>query len=531
MSTETLRSFVYGEWVAGAGRAAKLVDPSTEETLAETSTEGVDFGRALDHARSKGGPALRAMTFAQRGELLKKLANSLHGQRDALLDMAMANGGNTRSDAKFDVDGAIGTLAYYAELGASLGDARAFVDGDAVNLGRSSRVTGQHLLSPRHGVALHVNAFNFPAWGLAEKAAAALLAGVPVVTKPATATALVAHRVVELFVASGALPDGALSLVCGSAGDLVSRLTGQDVLAFTGGSATAAMLRGDASVVGANVHVNVEADSLNAAVLGPDVERGGDTWQLWLNDVVRDITQKAGQKCTAIRRVFVPEALYEAAVEDLADRLSGVRFGDPRAEGVTMGPVSTAAQLREVRAGLDKLTASGAKVVLGGSGAVDGHGAPAGKGYFVAPTLLRLDDASQGDAVHGHEVFGPSATVIPYRDVSEVAAMVARGGGCLVSSVYTEDRAFASALVACHRAVPRARGGGERQGRGRVARAGRRPPAARSRRPGSRGRRRGARGIAGSERVPPAHGGAGLRALRRRGDAGVGALRVSASAR
>lgn len=447
MSTVTLRNYVCGEWIEGTGRASVLVDPSTEEPLAETSTEGVELLRALDYARSYGGPALRAMTFAERGELLKSLAGALHSQRDALLDLAMANGGNTRSDAKFDIDGAIGTLSYYAELGASLGATRAFVDGDAINLGRSSRVTGQHLLSSRHGVAVHINAFNFPAWGMAEKAAAALLAGVPVVTKPATATALVAHRVMELCVSSGALPNGALSLVCGPARDLLSGLTGQDVLAFTGGSATAAALRVEPAIVRANVHVNVEADSLNAAVLGPEVSRGGDTWQLWLNDVVRDITQKTGQKCTAIRRVFVHESVFETAIEDLAERLSSVRYGDPRAEGVTMGPVATASQLREVSVGITALIASGAACVMGGPHRAEGHGTPSGKGYFIAPTLLRLDRPSGADPVHDLEVFGPVATVIPYRTTAEVIAMVSRGGGSLVSSVYTEDRGFVTELV------------------------------------------------------------------------------------
>jgi oxepin-CoA hydrolase/3-oxo-5,6-dehydrosuberyl-CoA semialdehyde dehydrogenase len=443
----TLQSYVSGRWVTGTGRPATLVNPSTEEAVAEASSEGVDFGAALAHARAAGGPALRAMSFAQRGAMLKSLAAAVHARRDELLDLAMRNGGNTRGDAKFDVDGAAGTLGAYAELGASLGDARLFLDGDAINLGRSSRVSGQHVLTPRAGVAVHVNAFNFPAWGIGEKAAVALLAGMPVIAKPATATALVAHRIMQLFVESGALPEGALQFIAGGAGDLIDRLGAQDVLAFTGGGSTGIMLRGKANLLAASTHVNVEADSLNAALLGPDVARGSETWDVFLADVARDITQKTGQKCTAIRRVFVPAAVLDAVEEDLAERLSTVRVGNVLAEGVTMGPVATLSQLRDARVGIAKLVASGARVVLGGDGAVAGVGAPEGKGYFVAPTLLRLDDNRQGDAVHAHEVFGPVATLVPYDTVADAVALVHRGDGSLVSSVYTDDRAVAAEAV------------------------------------------------------------------------------------
>lgn len=443
----TLQSYVCGRWVTGSGRPATLVNPSTEEALAEANSDGVDFGEALDFAREKGGPALRARTFAERGAILKGLANAIHAKRDELLDLAMRNGGNTRGDAKFDVDGAAGTLAAYAEFGAALGDARFLLDGEAIHLGRSSRIAGQHVLTPRTGVAVHVNAFNFPAWGLAEKAAVALLAGMPIIAKPATATALLAHRIMELFVASGALPEGALQFIAGGAGDLIDRLGSQDVLAFTGGGSTGTMLRAKVNLLASATHVNVEADSLNAALLGHDVERGSETWDVFLADVARDMTQKTGQKCTAIRRVFVPEAMLDAAQEDLADRLAGVRVGNVSADGVTMGPVSTAAQLRDARAGIAKLVESGARVVLGGAAPVAGHGAPEGKGYYVAPTLLRLDDSAKGDAVHEHEVFGPVATLIPYRSIAEAVSLVHRGGGSLVSSVYTDDRGVATEAV------------------------------------------------------------------------------------
>ncbi len=443
----TLKSFVCDRMVAGSGRPAVLVNPSTEEPVAEAGSEGVDFAAALAFARDVGGPALRSRTFAQRAEMLRAMAQAIHAKRDELLDLAMRNGGNTRSDAKFDIDGASGTLTAYADLGQSLGECRWLADGEPVNLGRSSRVSGQHVLVARAGVAVHVNAFNFPAWGLAEKAAVALLAGMPVISKPATATGLVSYRIVELLVESGALPPGALSFIAGATGDLIDRLGGQDVLAFTGGHSTGLMLRSKPNLLVSSAHVNIEADSLNAAVLGPDVERGGDSWGVFLADVTRDLTQKTGQKCTAIRRVFVPRERLEAVLEDLTDRLSTVRVGDPTADGVTMGPVSTASQLREVRDGIAKLTADGARVVLGGADPVKGHGAPEGKGYFVAATLLAVDDSSRVSAVHEHEVFGPVATVVPYDSAEEAVALVRRGGGGLVSSVYTEDRAFAADVV------------------------------------------------------------------------------------
>jgi 3,4-dehydroadipyl-CoA semialdehyde dehydrogenase len=439
---ETLRSYIAGEWVAGTGKPATLVNPSTEEPLAETGTEGVDFGAALRFARERGGPALFALTFRERGELLRGMSRAIHDKRDELIELAMKNGGNTRSDAKFDIDGASGTLAAYADLGAELGERRWLLDGDAVQLGRSPRFVGQHILLPRRGAAVHINAFNFPAWGLAEKAACALLAGMPVVSKPATSTAVVAHRIMQLVVDAKVLPAGALQFVCGSPGDLLSRLDGQDVLAFTGGGSTAATLRALAPVVKDSVRVNIEADSLNAAILGLDVEPGSDTYNMFLRDVARDITQKTGQKCTAIRRIFVPEAHVERVVEDLADRLGQTVTGNPEADGVSMGPLATASQLRDVREGIERLDGEAKRVV--GGGAFEPVGAPKGKGYFVPPTLFLHSDAAKARAVHEHEVFGPVGTVLAYSDTATMTEWVRRGGGGLVSSLYSDDRGFSA---------------------------------------------------------------------------------------
>lgn len=441
-----LGSYLEGKWIKGKGKGAELVNPATEEVLATTSTDGLDFGAALAFARDKGGPALRAMTFAQRGEMLRAMSRAIHAKRDELLSIAQANGGNTRGDAKFDVDGASGTLAAYADLGAELGETRVLADGDAIQLGRGARLFGQHVYSPRHGVAVHVNAFNFPAWGLAEKGATALLAGMPVITKPGTSTALVAHRMMEIFVEDKLLPEGALSLVCGSAGDLLGRLGGQDVIAFTGSSVTAAKLREGASVLRNGTHINVEADSLNAAVLGLDVEEGSDVMNLFLADIAREMQQKTGQKCTAIRRIYVPRAKVEAVIELLAERLAAIKVGDPTSEGVTMGPVATAQQIRDVRDGVKKLE-SCAKIVFGSTTDVTPIGVPAGKGFFTGPVLLHAADPKADDAVHTHEVFGPVATVIPYDDVTSAASLVAAGGGGLVTSIYADDKDFIRAAV------------------------------------------------------------------------------------
>ena len=454
---QTLSSYVRGEWVEGDGPGATLVNPTTEEALATTSTAGVDMGGALAWARDVGGASLRAMTFGERGAMLGALAQAVRDAREELLDLSTANGGATRGDAKFDVDGAAFTLASYAELGERLGDARLILDGESVSLGRTPRWSGQHIYTSRPGVAIHINAFNFPAWGLAEKAAAALLAGMPVVSKPATATSLVSWVMMRRMVDTGALPKGALSLICGGVGDLLDHVQEQDVLAFTGSGDTAASLRSLRTVVGRSVAVNVEADSLNAAILGPDVtELISDTGGLFVGDVVRDMTQKAGQKCTAIRRIVVPEAQVDDVCEALAERLGGIRVGDPAASGVRVGPVATRRQHDDVRAGIDKLAAE-TDSVFGGSGGLSdlaqdlvGVDDP-GKGYFVGPVLRRLrpgGTVADAPSLHAREVFGPVATVIPYDGTAGGAAEIVRlGAGGLVASGYTNDRAFAVDLI------------------------------------------------------------------------------------
>jgi len=448
-----LHSYLKGEWVRGRGdvHAAALVNPASEDVLANVSTDGIDFKSALTYARDRGGASLRRMTFASRGELLRAMSRAIHAHRDELITTAIANGGNTRSDAKFDIDGASGTLAAYADIGVELGDTNVIADGESVQLGRGARLFGAHMFVPRDGVAVHINAFNFPAWGLAEKAAVALLAGVPVISKPATSTALVAEQIVRIFTNEKLIPDGAFSFIAGGTGDLLGMLTGQDILAFTGSSTTAASLRGGKAILTNSVRTNVEADSLNSAVLGPDVEAGSDVMNLFINDVVRDMTQKTGQKCTAIRRVYVPSAMLDDVIGRISERLAAIRVGDPARDDVAMGPVATAQQLKDVSEGIVRATTECATVVCGGPKRIDGIGcgaAASGKGYFIEPTLLVNKSPSATDPIHTHEVFGPVATVMPYDGSSaHAAALVRAGDGGLVASVYSDDKEFLKSLI------------------------------------------------------------------------------------
>jgi oxepin-CoA hydrolase/3-oxo-5,6-dehydrosuberyl-CoA semialdehyde dehydrogenase len=427
-----LKSYLAGQWVAGSASPQTLLNPATEEPLATASSDGLDLRPALAYARTKGGPALGALTFAERGALLKAMADAMQGERDRLLELGIANGGNTRSDAKFDVDGAISTLLHYADISSQLGEGKFLADGEGVQLGRSARFHGQHISVPRRGVAVHINAFNFPAWGFAEKAAVALLAGMPVLSKPATSSAMVAHRIMEILAERKILPDGALSLLVGAPGELVSLLGAQDVLAFTGSGDTGARIRSARNVIEFSVRINVEADSLNAAVLGADVESRSDMYELFLKDVVRDMTQKAGQKCTAIRRIVVPRGLLSAVQEDLIELLTAVKVGNPADEEVRMGPLATASQLSDACEGVVRL---GGNVVFGKK-----ERRP-GKGFFLSPVLVE----SPGDAVHEHEVFGPVASLLPYDE--NPACLVVRGNGGLVSSIYSEDQSFIEQLV------------------------------------------------------------------------------------
>jgi 3,4-dehydroadipyl-CoA semialdehyde dehydrogenase len=447
---QKLQSYLGGKWVEGSGDGAILVNPATDEPVARSTTEGLDLASALAHARQVGGSALRALTFAQRAEILRALADTIVQHRTELLTLSTLNNGATRSDSKFDVDGASFTLQAYADLGESLGDRRYIVDGETDELLRSKRLAGLHVKTPRHGVAVHVNAFNFPAWGMAEKMAVSLLAGMPVFTKPATATALTSWRMAQTFVESGALPQGAFSFLAGSAGDLVDQLRYGDVLAFTGSGALGTRFKSAAHLAAAGIGVNVEADSLNSAVLGPDVEPGSDTWDLFIRDVFRDLHQKSGQKCTAIRRVMVPESMADEVAEALIDAASSLKIGNPATREVRMGPVVNRRQQEDVLEGLERLGGHVQKIHGSArpTGLID---VADGAGSFVGIHLFKALDAGasmNAGVVHDVEVFGPSTTILPYDGSSDqAAAMVALGKGGLVSSVYTDDRRFAKDLI------------------------------------------------------------------------------------
>jgi len=446
MAPQTLESFLSGRWSRGESVETTLVDPVSGEALATASARGLDLAGALAFARREGQGALRGMGYAARAKLVGAVADVLVANRAKYEGIAIANSGNTKADAAIDIDGGIGTLKYYARLCASLGDARALLDEKPVRLAKAENYQAIHLMVPRRGVAVHINAFNFPSWGLWEKAAVALIAGMPVLAKPASATALLAHEMVRDVIAANVLPTGALNLLVGGAGDLLGAVTSDDVIAFTGSADTAARVRGHANVLAKSVSVNIEADSINAAVLAPDAASGGAAFDAFVREVVREMTVKAGQKCTAIRRIVVPADKADAIAEALAAKLKGTKVGDPRQDDTRMGPVVTRGQQAAAFDGIRRL-ATEAAVVCGGAEPPALAGIDRDKSAFVAPTLLKLNDAAKGKAVHEVEVFGPAATVVPYRDEQEAAQLIARGGGSLVTSLYGEDHAFLARMV------------------------------------------------------------------------------------
>jgi len=443
---ENLESYLSGRWVRGEVIETRLVDPVKGDELATVSAKGLDLADALAFARREGQGALRGLSYAERGKLVGAVADVLAANRARYEEIAIANSGNTKSDAAIDIDGGIGTLKYYARLGAGLGEARMLLDDKPVRLAKAENYQAIHLMLPRRGAAIHINAFNFPSWGLWEKAAVSLVAGVPVVAKPASATALLAHAMVKDVIGAKVLPEGSLSLLCGGVGGLLAALASEDVIAFTGSADTAAHVRGHANVVARSVPVNIEADSINAALLAPGAVPGGAAFDAFVREVVREMTVKAGQKCTAIRRIFVSEGEAGAVADALAERLKATKVGDPREGDTRMGPLVTRAQQAAAFDGIRRLLAEAA-VVCGGAEAPTLPGIDKGRSAFVAPTLLKLERAEAAKAVHEVEVFGPAATLVPYRDEAEAAALIARGGGSLVASVYGEDKDFLIRMV------------------------------------------------------------------------------------
>jgi phenylacetic acid degradation protein PaaN len=437
---QILKSYVSGAWFEGAKEGQTLYNPSTGEALARCDSTGMDRSAALSYARTTGGPALRELSFEQRATRLKALSELFYAHREELIDLSMSNGGNTRGDAKFDIDGATGTLAAYSWLGKKMGERAFLTDGPGVQLGRTPRFWGEHIFTPRLGVALHINAFNFPAWGMGEKMACALLAGMPVVEKAGTPSAMLAFRMAELLVDSEILPAGAFSLLVGSVGDLLDHLQPQDCVAFTGSADTARKIKAHPAFVERNARLGVEADSINSAILGPDVDDEDETWNEFLGNIVTDMTQKSGQKCTGVRRIFVPEDRVEAVREELVERLAAVKQGDVSDASNRMGPVASEWQHQDVQAGIRELSEH-CDIACGGPEPVGD------KGYFIAPTLLVARD-SEVPLLHKKEVFGPVSTILPYSgEAAEAIRLANKGGGCLVCSLYTNDRDFGREVV------------------------------------------------------------------------------------
>ena len=448
---ETLASFLAGAWQEGTGPEFVVENPATEAPLAHGRAQAT-AAPAFDWARRTGIEATSALGYRERAERLGALAKLMFEHRERFLDVAVASGGNTRKDAKFDVDGASAVLAAYARIGKDLGEGNVRAADAPVPLLKTGKLRAQQVFVPRRGVAVQINAFNFPAWGMVGKFAVAFLAGMPTIAKPATSTCLLAYHIARTFLESGLVPEGALQLYLGPAGDLLEHVDGQDVVAFTGSADTGRKVRTAPRVLETGTRVNVEADSLNAAIVGADVEPGTDLYDTLLRDLVTEMTQKAGQKCTAFRRILVPEGLVDRLQEDLCERLSAVaeRTGDPARDEVRMGPLTSAAQLRDARGGLARLSEA-ADRVFGNPDRRSFAGVPEGKGHFLEPILLRARSEAvlAPDAPFHHcEVFGPVATLLPYDGSVETAArIVALGGGSLQSSLYTNDRAAVARAV------------------------------------------------------------------------------------
>ena len=441
-----IRSFVAGAWRTGIGTPVMLRDATTGEVIAEATAHGIDGRAMLEHARTVGGPNLRRLTFHERAARLKALARKLTEHKEEFYSTSYATGA-TRADSWIDIDGGVGTLFTYASKGQrELPDGHVYIDGGAEPLSKRGSFLGQHICVSREGAAVHINAFNFPVWGMLEKLAPALLAGMPAIVKPATATCFLTERVFARIIESGILPDGAVQLLCGGAGDLLDHLNCQDVVSFTGSGATARRLQRHPQILDQAVRFIAETDSLNSSILGPDAIAGTPELDLYVQEVVREMTVKAGQKCTAIRRAIVPAEQLSAVCEALRSAIESVTVGDPRLESVGMGPLASLEQRREVLRQLRRLKQE-AQVVAGARNRRVFEGADADRGAFVPPTLLSCPDPQSARAVHSIEAFGPVCTVVPYRDLDDAIAIARRGGGSLVGSIFTADEGVAAKLV------------------------------------------------------------------------------------
>jgi oxepin-CoA hydrolase/3-oxo-5,6-dehydrosuberyl-CoA semialdehyde dehydrogenase len=444
--TKTLNNYAADQWVASTTEKLPVLSAINGSLVAEAGSKGLDFAAMLRHAREVGGPALRKMTFHARARALKALAQAIMARKEELYALS-ASTGATRVDGWIDIEGGAGTLFTMSSRGRrELPDDVILTDGDLEPIGKTGSFVGQHVYTSLQGVAVHINAFNFPVWGMLEKLGPTLLAGVPAIVKPGTATCHVTEHAVRIMIEADVLPPGALQLIVGGVGDLLDHLTCQDVVSFTGSAATAMKLQTHPVIARESVRFVAERDSLNASILGPDAAPGTPEFDLFVKEVAREMTVKAGQKCTAIRRAFVPAQWLDAAEEALKGRLAKVVVGDPSQEGVTMGPLAGIAQLNDLRAKAREL-ATEAKLVFGNIDTVTVHGADGAKGAFVSPLLFRRDDPWTAKVVHDVEAFGPVSTLMPYDGFDDAIALANRGLGSLAVSLFTYDPQVARQFV------------------------------------------------------------------------------------
>lgn len=436
-----LHNYACGQWVAGAENGQELYNAITGDVVATASSKGLDFAKMCDYARTVGGPKLRKMTFHERGQMLKALAMHLQSKKEEFYKISWATGA-TRADSWVDIEGGFGNLFTYASLRRQFPNETFCYDGDVARLSKNNTFIGHHICVPKEGVAIHINAFNFPVWGMLEKVAVNWLAGVPAIVKPATLTSYLTEAVVKEIIASKIVPEGALQLICGSANGILDHVINQDVVTFTGSASTGKMLKSNARLMEESVHFNMEADSLNCCVLGTDVTPSMPEFDIFIKEVTREITTKAGQKCTAVRRVIVPENLVEDVQIALGKRLATNIIGDPNVEGVRMGSLAGHSQLKEVKEKVEILSKT-QKIIIGNFENFEVKGADKHKGAFMPPIIFYNDNPFKNTDCHNIEAFGPVSTIMPYKTIDEAIALSKLGKGSLVSSIVTADEKIA----------------------------------------------------------------------------------------
>ena len=432
-----LGNYVTGSWITGDGDGQQLSNAVTGEPVATATTKGLDFKQILEYGRTVGNPALRKMTFHQRGNMLKALALHLRQHLDKFYKVSYQTGA-TKADSWVDIEGGIGNLFANASLRRKFPDEVFCIDGDSHNLGKNNTFMGTHILVPKEGVVVHINAFNFPVWGMLEKIAVNLLAGMPAVVKPATVTSYLTEAFVKEIIASNILPEGALQLICGSAGDILDHVHSQDVVTFTGSASTGLMLKSNLNILRENVPFNMEADSLNCIVLGEGVDPGAAEWDIFIKEIRKEMTLKAGQRCTGIRRIFVPANKMEDVWKALTTSLSQTVIGNPLNEKVRMGSLAGQSQREEVRTQVVKLLAS-SQIIYGSLDSVEVVDADAEKGAFMSPVLLMNEKPFAAKEAHEVEAFGPVSTIMPYTNMDEAIALSKLGKGSLCSTIVTAD--------------------------------------------------------------------------------------------